>query len=191
MADTESPIATVTVPSEAPVAATNSIASSSSGKAISDVQGSGQGVVQPAAGERRARPAGTPIAAPTTTAPTPTTSAIRAPTMSCVNRSRPSRSVPSQWSKPGPSSRRPDVSLGSYGSHSSDTSATRMTTPTHRRPAIRSRDRRSRDRRSGGRASDAPASSIASGRFPRLTAIPCAVGAADRRDAARRQRRTR
>ena len=125
IADTETPMATVTVTSEAPVTATISMASRSRGKAIrmsmaADIVSSSQPPAKAAA-----RPTGTPITAPTTTAPRPTTSAMRAPTMIWVKRSRPSLSVPSQWLSPGLSRRPPDVSLGSYGSHTSDTSAMR------------------------------------------------------------------
>ena len=113
MADTETPIATVTVRSEAPVTATMSMASRSSGKAMrmsmaADIASS----TQPPA-KAAARPSGTPMAAPTTTAPMPTTSAMRAPTMTCAKRSRPSRSVPSRWLMLGLSRRPPLVSLGS------------------------------------------------------------------------------
>jgi hypothetical protein len=113
IADIDSPMAMVTVVSDASVAATNSIASNSSGKAMrmssTAVRASSS---QPLA-NAASSPTGMPMAAPTMTAPRPTTSAMRAPIMTCDARSRPSRSVPRRWPMPGLSRRPPEVSLGS------------------------------------------------------------------------------
>ncbi len=186
IAETDNPMATVTVSSEDPVTATTSIASRSSGKAIRmSMPADKVSSSQPAA-NAAPRPIGMPIAAPTATAPSPTIRAMRAPTMICVDRSWPSRSVPSQWLSDGPSRRLPVVSLGSYGSHSNDTSAMSRIVPTRTSPTMSATERRFLARPpSGGTPSW---SAAASGWLGMLTVMPMRVAAAGQRRAARRLR---
>ena len=70
----------------------------------------------------------TPAPAPIATASSATDSEVRAPAISIDRMSRPSWSVPSQWTEPGGRSLSGiDIAAGSNGVHASDSSATPTT----------------------------------------------------------------
>lgn len=80
------------------------------------------------------RPSVMPTTAAIRTDPSPAAIAILDPVMSCVSRSRPSLSVPIRCPSPGPASRPPEVSEGSYGSQKREMRAMSAMSPARTHP---------------------------------------------------------
>ena len=109
------------------------------GERVDDVGGAHRRLVHGAAalgGEQADRHADRALRCAIAT--TPTSSVVRAPTISWLRMSRPNWSAPSRWLPETPASESCGRTMvGSYGVHTSETSAASTTRPTSTPPAIR------------------------------------------------------